>query len=176
MVLFFPLLVRMFHISCNKLEITTIFKHLLEKKNVCNFFITTEAALNKIKVAVLNIIICKKIPRKKNKTILNFSLQETDSKMQLELEEEVTIYCEENEDTDTCAYEDYEMELDYNLINIGDFILANVSSSVNSKKVACIIFSFLRKRTSATLVFQKSYVDYPQFQLLVRHVLIYVFL
>ena len=52
----------------------------------------------------------------------------------------MTIYCEENEDTDTCAYEDYEMELDYNLINIGDFVLANVSSSVNSKKVACIFF------------------------------------
>ena len=56
-------------------------------------------------------------------------------------------------------YEDYEMEFDYNLINIGDFVLANVSSSVNSKKVACIFFSFLRKRTSVTLVFQKSYVD-----------------
>ena len=73
--------------------------------------------------------------------------------------EEVTINCEENEDTDTCAYEDYEMELDYNLINIGDFDLANVSSFMNSKKVACLFFSFLRKRTSATLVFQKSYVD-----------------
>ena len=52
----------------------------------------------------------------------------------------VIIYCEENEDTNTCAYEDYEMELDYHLINIGDFVLANVSSSVNSKKVACIYF------------------------------------
>ena len=30
--------------------------------------------------------------------------------MHLESEEEVIIYCEENEDTDTCAYEDYEME------------------------------------------------------------------
>ena len=52
MVLFFPLLVRMFHISCNKLEITTIFKLLLEKKNVKKFSNTTEAALNKIKGAV----------------------------------------------------------------------------------------------------------------------------
>ena len=69
----------MFHMSCNKLEISTIFKLLLEKKNDCNFSITPEAALNKIKGAVLNIIICKKIPRKKNKTILNFSSQETDS-------------------------------------------------------------------------------------------------
>ena len=60
--------------------------------------------------------------------------------MHLELEEEVTIYCEENKDTEICAYEDYEMELDYNLINIGDFVLANVSSSVNNKKVACIFF------------------------------------
>nr|AMS36861.1 hypothetical protein [Heliconius erato] len=77
----------------------------------------------------------------KNKTKLNFSLQETDSKMHLESEEEVTIYCDENEDTDTCAYEDYVMELDYHLINIGDSILANVSSSMNSKKVACTIFS-----------------------------------
>ena len=111
----------------------------------------------KIKGALLNIIICKKIPRKKNKTIINFSSQETDSKMHLESKEEVTIYCEENEDTEICAYEDYEMELDYNLINIGDF--ANVSSSVNNKKVACIFFSFLRKGTSATLVFQKSYED-----------------
>ena len=87
--------------------------------------------MNKIKGAVLNIIKCKKIPRKKNKTILNFSSQETNLKMHLELKEEVTIYCEEKENSDTCAYEDYEMELDYNLINIGDFVLANVSSSVN---------------------------------------------
>ena len=81
--------------------------------------------MNKIRGAVLNIIIYNKIPRKKNKTKLNFSLQETDSKMHLESEEEVTIYCDENEDTDTCAYEDYVMELDYHLINIGDSILAN---------------------------------------------------
>ena len=33
--------------------------------------------------------------------------------MHLESEEKVTIYCEENEDTEICAYEDYEMELDY---------------------------------------------------------------
>ena len=46
------------------------------------------------------------------------------------------------------------MELDYNLIKIGDFVLANVSSSVNSKKVACIIF-FPEKEDK--LVFQKSY-------------------
>ena len=109
--------------------------------------------MNKIRGALLNIIICKRIPRKKNKTIINFSSQETDSKMHLESEEEVTIYCEENKDIDTCAYEDYEVELDYNLINIGDFVLANVSSSVNNK--ICLYFlSFLRKRTSATLVFQ----------------------
>ena len=66
MVLFSPLLVRMFHISCNKIEITTIIKLLLEKKNVWKFSNTTEAALNKIKGAVLNIIIyiCKKISQK----------------------------------------------------------------------------------------------------------------
>ena len=75
--------------------------------------------------------------------------------MHLESEEEVTIYCEENEDTEICAYEDYETKLDYNLINIGDFVLANVSSSVNNKKVACIFFFFLEKEDKCYVSFSK---------------------
>ena len=64
MVLFCPVLVRMFHISCNKLRLLQFLNFYLKKKNVWKFSNTTEAALNKIKGAVLNIIMCKKIPRK----------------------------------------------------------------------------------------------------------------
>lgn len=53
----------------------------------------------------------------RTKTVL--TLDETDTKMEMGLEDEATMNCEENEDMNKCVDEDYEKELDCNLINPG---------------------------------------------------------
>lgn len=82
-----------------------------EKKRfqLCCFESQTHSKGSKLKTA----------KRKKTKTVLTLSLDETDTKMEMGLEDEATMNCEENEDMNKCVDEDYEKELDCNLINPG---------------------------------------------------------
>lgn len=57
--------------------------------------------------------------------------------MHLKSEKKTGIDWEEKEDTDSCVDEDYVKELDCNVLNVGDSVLACVLS-VNSKR--CLLF------------------------------------
>lgn len=113
----------------------------------------------KRKEGILNLLVwshkksTKIIKRKKNKTVLNFSSDDTDceSEMHLESEEDTRTDCEGKKDTDSCADEDDEKELDCKAINVGDYVLANVSS-VNSKRSLLFVGKVVEKDSYGLIV------------------------